>query len=116
MAREEAAVANDQAEDEGGRVGRLSRARMRCLEREVAVDTLLRESYSCKRFHPGHPVAVLRTLLRAPSTGLLVVLLLLGAALAAAAGSHIDPVTGKGVNNFLNAHTLIQMATDASAF
>jgi ribose transport system permease protein len=45
-----------------------------------------------------------------------VVLLVLGAALTAAAGSHPDRVTGAPVNNFLNAYTLIQMATDASAF
>jgi ribose/xylose/arabinose/galactoside ABC-type transport system permease subunit len=28
----------------------------------------------------------------------------------------VDPVSGATVNNFLNAHTLIQMATDASTF
>jgi len=44
------------------------------------------------------------------------VLLALGAALTLAAGSHPDPLTGRTVNNFLNAHTLIQMGTDASAF
>lgn len=43
-------------------------------------------------------------------------LLALGAALTLAAGSHPDPLTGRTVNNFLNAHTLIQMGTDASAF
>jgi ribose/xylose/arabinose/galactoside ABC-type transport system permease subunit len=59
---------------------------------------------------------VARTILRSQQTGLLIVLLLLGAALTAAAGSHVDPVTGRTVNNFLNAYTLIQMATDASAF
>lgn len=32
------------------------------------------------------------------------------------AGSHPDPQTGETVNNFLNRYTLIQMATDASAF
>src|SRR5450759_307497 len=31
-------------------------------------------------------------------------------------GSHVDPQTGKTINNFLNTYTLIQMATDASAF
>lgn len=44
------------------------------------------------------------------------VLLLLGAVLTVAAGSHPDPRTGETVNNFLNRYTLIQMATDASAF
>ncbi len=37
-------------------------------------------------------------------------------ALTFAAGSHPDPQTGATVNNFLNRYTLIQMATDASAF
>ena len=54
--------------------------------------------------------------LRAQQLGLIVVLLVLGTALTLAAGSHVVPLTGEVVNNFLNAHTLIQMATDASAF
>ena len=57
-----------------------------------------------------------RSLLRSQQLGIVVVLLALGAALGAAAGSHADRVTGAPVNNFLNAYTLIQMATDASAF
>ena len=56
------------------------------------------------------------SILRSQQLGLLVVLLVLGAALTLAAGSHPDPLTGQTVNNFLNAHTLIQMATDASSF
>src|ERR1043166_3393227 len=48
--------------------------------------------------------------------GLVVVLVILGAALTLVAGSHVDRTTGHSVNNFLNAYTLIQMATDASAF
>ena len=56
------------------------------------------------------------TLLRSQQIGLVLVLLVLGAALTAAAGSHPDRVTGETVNNFLNAYTLIQRATDASAF
>ncbi len=56
------------------------------------------------------------TLLRSPQAGLALVILVAGAGLAAAAGSHADPVTGATINNFLNAHTLIQMATDASGF
>jgi ribose transport system permease protein len=45
-----------------------------------------------------------------------VVLLLIGTALTLSAGSHVDAVSGHSVNNFLNKYTLIQMATDASAF
>jgi len=54
--------------------------------------------------------------LRSQQFGLVVVLLLLGTALTIGAGSHPDPRTGETVNNFLNRYTLIQMATDASAF
>ena len=57
-----------------------------------------------------------RSLLRSPSAGLILVLLALGTVLTLVAGSHVDPVTGASVNNFLNAHTLLQMATDASTF
>jgi ribose/xylose/arabinose/galactoside ABC-type transport system permease subunit len=59
---------------------------------------------------------VLRSLLRSQQTGLLLVLLALGVLLTAVAGSHVDPNSGRSVNNFLNVYTLIQMATDASAF
>jgi ribose/xylose/arabinose/galactoside ABC-type transport system permease subunit len=59
---------------------------------------------------------VYRSLLRSPSVGLVLVLLALGTVLTLVAGSHIDPVSGHTVNNFLNAHTLIQMGTDASTF
>jgi ribose/xylose/arabinose/galactoside ABC-type transport system permease subunit len=62
------------------------------------------------------PAHVLGSVIRSPQLGLALVLLLLGAALTAAAGSHPDRVTGAPVNNFLNAYTLVQMATDASAF
>jgi ribose transport system permease protein len=55
-------------------------------------------------------------LARSPQFGLVVVLLLLGTTLTLAAGSHVDPQSGREVNNFLNRYTLIQMATDASAF
>ena len=54
--------------------------------------------------------------LRSQQFGLLLVLLVLGTALTLGAGSHIDPRSGEDVNNFLNRYTLIQMATDASAF
>lgn len=53
---------------------------------------------------------------RSPQAGLMAVLLVLGIGLTFAAGSHADPLTGARVNNFLNVHTLIQMATDASGF
>jgi len=56
------------------------------------------------------------TLLRSQQIGLVAVLVVLATVLTAAAGSHVDPQTGQTVNNFLNAHTLIQMATDASSF
>lgn len=62
------------------------------------------------------PSRLSHSLLRSQQLGLLAVLFVLGAALTLAAGSHPDPLTGRTVNNFLNAHTLIQMATDASAF
>ena len=32
------------------------------------------------------------------------------------AGSHVDPLTGRTVNNFWNSYTLIQTATDATFF
>lgn len=59
---------------------------------------------------------LLGSVLRSQQFGLVVVLLLLGTALTLGAGSHPDPRTGADVNNFLNRYTLIQMATDASAF
>jgi ribose transport system permease protein len=59
---------------------------------------------------------LLSRLLRSEQAGLLLVILLLGTALAVLAGSHVDPATGATVNNFLNTHTLIQIATDASFF
>ncbi|MBL8981635.1 MAG: ABC transporter permease, partial [Gemmatimonadetes bacterium] len=57
-----------------------------------------------------------RSAVRSQQFGLVMVLLLLGAVLTLSAGSHVDPRTGETVNNFLNRYTLIQMATDASAF
>ena len=53
---------------------------------------------------------------RSPQAGLALVILITAAGLSIAAGSHVDPATGSTVNNFLNAHTLFQMATDASGF
>jgi ribose transport system permease protein len=48
--------------------------------------------------------------------GLVAVILGLGAVLTVMAGNHVDRVTGAEVNNFLNANTLVQTATDASFF
>jgi ribose transport system permease protein len=56
------------------------------------------------------------SVLRSQQLGLVLVLLVLATALTLAAGSHVDPRTGETINNFLNKYTLIQMATDASAF
>ena len=56
------------------------------------------------------------SILRSQQFGLVLVLLVLGTALTLGAGSHLDPRTNEEVNNFLNRYTLIQMATDASAF
>jgi len=59
---------------------------------------------------------MLRRVLTSPQAGLVLVILLLGAALTAFAGTHVDAQSGLTVNNFLNSHTLIQTATDASFF
>jgi len=59
---------------------------------------------------------MLRKLLASQQTGLALIILFLGAVLTFFAGTHEDRVTGAAVNNFLNSHTLIQTATDASFF
>jgi len=59
---------------------------------------------------------MLRRTLASPQAGLVLVILLLGGVLGGFAGSHVDARTGLTVNNFLNSHTLIQTATDASFF
>jgi ribose/xylose/arabinose/galactoside ABC-type transport system permease subunit len=59
---------------------------------------------------------MVRKALASPQTGLVLVILTLGVVLTLTAGSHVDPRTGLVVNNFLNWHTLIQTATDASFF
>jgi ribose/xylose/arabinose/galactoside ABC-type transport system permease subunit len=59
---------------------------------------------------------VLRRVLASQQAGLILVILLLGAVLTSFAGSHPDRLTGREVSNFLNSHTLIQTATDASFF
>ncbi len=59
---------------------------------------------------------MLRTLLNSQQAGLLFVILLIGTILSLSAGDHVNRVTGEVVNNFLNSHTLMQTATDASFF
>jgi ribose transport system permease protein len=54
--------------------------------------------------------------LRSQQAGLVGVLAILWTGLTLVAGSHTDATTGATINNFLNVHTLIQMATDASGF
>ena len=58
----------------------------------------------------------MRAVLRSPQVGLVGVLLGLGIVLTLTAGSHVDPLSGQTVNNFLNKYTFLQMATDASGF
>jgi ribose/xylose/arabinose/galactoside ABC-type transport system permease subunit len=58
----------------------------------------------------------LRSLFASQQAGLVLVILLLGTLLTLLAGTHIDSVTGRTVNNFLNSYTLIQTATDTSFF
>jgi ribose/xylose/arabinose/galactoside ABC-type transport system permease subunit len=53
---------------------------------------------------------------RFPQAGIVAVLVGMWIVLTIASGSHSDPVSGAAVNNFLNAHTLLQMGTDASGF
>jgi ribose/xylose/arabinose/galactoside ABC-type transport system permease subunit len=48
--------------------------------------------------------------------GLSLIIVLMVAGLTLAAGSHVDAMTGRTVNNFFNSYTLIQTATDASFF
>ena len=48
--------------------------------------------------------------------GLIIVVVVVTILLAVLAGSHPDRATGASVNNFLNANTLVQTATDASFF
>ncbi|MFH1538289.1 MAG: ABC transporter permease, partial [bacterium] len=61
-------------------------------------------------------VSILARVFQSQQGGLLLVILVLGAILTAFSGSHVDPLTGREVNNFLNPYTLIQTATDASFF
>src|SRR5258705_10025959 len=61
-----------------------------------------------------HPVV--RRIAGSQESGLVLVVILVTIVLAALAGSHPDRATGAMVNNFWNANTLIQTATDASFF
>ncbi|MEP6730315.1 MAG: ABC transporter permease, partial [bacterium] len=61
-----------------------------------------------------HPIV--RKILGSQETGLVIVVALVTLALTVLAGSHPDRVTGAMVNNFWNANTLVQTATDASFF
>jgi ribose transport system permease protein len=56
---------------------------------------------------------VMRKVLRSQQFGLVGVIVVLLVALSVLAGSHVDDA-GHTINNFLNSHTLIQTATDAS--
>ena len=58
----------------------------------------------------------LAVLLKSPLFGIVVVIVLLSVVLTLFAGTHVDRTTGATVNNFLNANTLLQIATDASFF
>lgn len=59
---------------------------------------------------------MLRRIASSPQVSLALIILALGAVLTLFAGTHEDRATGATVNNFLNTHTLIQTATDASFF
>ncbi len=48
--------------------------------------------------------------------GLVIIILLLGIAMTLKARSHVDPVSGHMVNNFLNAGNLFEVATETSFF
>lgn len=58
----------------------------------------------------------MRRLASSPQVSLALIIVALGAVLTFFAGAHEDRATGAAVNNFLNSHTLIQTATDASFF
>ena len=59
---------------------------------------------------------MLRKLVTSQQTGLVLVIVAAAVALILFAGSHVDPRSGAEFNNFLNSHTLVQTATDASFF
>jgi ribose/xylose/arabinose/galactoside ABC-type transport system permease subunit len=59
-------------------------------------------------------LSVVHRVLGAQQIGLVLIILGVTVALTLLAGSHVDEASGRTVNNFLNSHTLIQTATDAS--
>jgi ribose transport system permease protein len=59
-------------------------------------------------------MVAMRRLLRSQQVGLVLITGALVVALSVLAGSHVDDASGRTINNFLNSHTLIQTATDAS--
>ena len=61
-----------------------------------------------------HPIA--RRIVGSQESGLVLVLVLVTIALVMLAGSHPDRTTGVTINNFWNANTIVQTATDASFF
>lgn len=58
----------------------------------------------------------LRSISSVQQSGLILVIFGLGCVLTLFAGEHENRLTGQMVNNFLNTHTLLQTATDASFF
>jgi ribose/xylose/arabinose/galactoside ABC-type transport system permease subunit len=60
--------------------------------------------------------AIVHRIVGSQESGLVLVVALVTLSLALLAGSHPDRVTGAAVNNFWNANTLVQTATDASFF
>jgi len=60
--------------------------------------------------------SIFRKLFQTQQSGLILVILALGAVLTIFSGNHLDAMTGKYVNNFLNWNTIMQTATDASFF
>src|SRR5471030_914867 len=48
--------------------------------------------------------------------GLVIIILVMTIVMTMRAKSHVDPLTGHTINNFLNPSTLIQIATDTSFF
>lgn len=61
-----------------------------------------------------HPIV--RRIVGSQESGLVLVLVLVTIALIVLAGSHPDRATGAIINNFWNANTIVQTATDASFF
>ena len=57
-----------------------------------------------------------RKLFNSQQSGLVIVISIIGLVLSLFAGSHVDHLTGKSINNFLNSYTLMQTGTDASFF